>query len=113
MKKQQVFYSILPQYRDSLDRCQASGDQAALTALQQCIMDEVEKVAAEGEQYMIPEALREVYKTIGGTPHLDTNYTVFGEVVEGMEVIDKIAAVERDENNRPLEDIRMVVELVK
>ena len=51
---------------------------------------------------------REVYKTVGGTPHLDGNYTVFGEVVEGMEVVDKIAAEARDANDRPNKDIRMV-----
>lgn len=51
---------------------------------------------------------REVYKTQGGTPHLDGNYTVFGEVVEGMDVVDKIAAEARDSNDRPNKDIRML-----
>ncbi len=46
-----------------------------------------------------------VYTTIGGTPHLDGDYTVYGMVVDGLEVIDKIAAVETDRHNRPLEDI--------
>ncbi len=55
----------------------------------------------------IPEAHREVYKTLGGAPHLDGNYTVFGEVVKGMEVVDAIAGVERDANDRPKEDIRI------
>ena len=52
-------------------------------------------------------AQREKYKTIGGTPGLDNDYTVFGEVVEGMEVIDKIAQEQVDQANRPLKDIRM------
>lgn len=51
---------------------------------------------------------REMYKTQGGTPHLDGNYTVFGEVVEGMEIVDKIAAEARDANDRPNKDIRMI-----
>src|ERR1017187_5052385 len=50
---------------------------------------------------------REVYKTIGGTPHLDGNYTVFGEVLEGMDVADKIAAQPRDAHDRPNKDIPM------
>jgi len=53
----------------------------------------------------IPEDHREVYKQQGGTPHLDMQYTVFGEVVEGMDVLDRIAGVQTDENNRPVNDI--------
>lgn len=52
---------------------------------------------------------RERYKKMGGTPQLDNQYTVFGEVVSGLDVLDKIAAVPRDANDRPLEDIRMTV----
>ena len=47
---------------------------------------------------------RQTYRTIGGTPHLDGAYTVFGEVTEGMDVVEKIQNVERDEYDRPLED---------
>ena len=65
-----------------------------------------EQFKAEG-YYTIPEFKKEVYRTIGGTPHLDMAYTVFGEVVEGLDVIDKIAAVETDENDRPKTDIKM------
>ena len=50
---------------------------------------------------------REVYTTVGGTPHLDGDYTVFGEVVEGMDVVDKIAAVKCDRFDRPMEDVRI------
>ena len=56
---------------------------------------------------------RELYKTLGGTPMLDQDYTVFGEVVEGMEVIDKIAAVQTRPGDRPVEDVRMKVYLVE
>ena len=50
---------------------------------------------------------REAYSTIGGTPFLDNEYTVFGEVIDGLDVIDKIAAVKKDRSDRPEEDIRM------
>ena len=55
----------------------------------------------------------EAYTTVGGAPHLDGSYTVFGEVVEGMEVIDKIAAVERNPMDKPLKDIKMTMKVVK
>ena len=55
---------------------------------------------------------RKVYKTIGGTPFLDQNYTVFGEVVKGLDVIDKIAEVPRDQNDRPLKNIRMKMRML-
>jgi cyclophilin family peptidyl-prolyl cis-trans isomerase len=51
---------------------------------------------------------REAYKTIGGAPHLDGNYTVFGEVTEGMDIADKIAAEPRDTHDRPNKDIRIL-----
>jgi len=57
------------------------------------------------EAYTIPEHHREHYRTWGGTPHLDQSYTVFGEVVEGMAVVDSIAAVPVDENDRPMQAV--------
>ncbi len=56
---------------------------------------------------------KEVYKTIGGTPHLDQNYTVFGEVIEGLWVIDKIAAVKTAPGDKPIENVVMSMKLVK
>lgn len=56
----------------------------------------------------LPLHHRAVYKTIGGTPHLDQNYTVFGEVVKGMNVVDTIAQAEPDQYDRPKEDIRII-----
>lgn len=51
---------------------------------------------------------RRVYTTVGGTPHLDGEYTVFGEVVKGLEVVDRIAAVECDRMDRPLKDVKIL-----
>ncbi|MFK2820839.1 peptidylprolyl isomerase [Flavobacteriaceae sp. LMIT009] len=65
------------------------------------------------ERYTIPQEHRELYKTIGGTAHLDQNYTVFGEVIEGLEVVDSIAAVIVDQNNRPFYDVRIISVKVK
>lgn len=61
-----------------------------------------------GDSIQMTDEMREVYTTVGGTPHLDGGYTVFGEVLEGMDVVDRIQRVERDANDRPLEDVRIV-----
>lgn len=55
---------------------------------------------------------RKIYETIGGTPFLDGNYTVFGQLIKGMDVLDKIAAVSTDENDRPKKDIPMKIRMV-
>ena len=59
------------------------------------------------------EAQREKYKTSGGTPMLDQDYTVFGELVSGLDVLDKIASVQKDASDRPLEDVKMKIKLSK
>lgn len=62
---------------------------------------------------VIPESQRKIYKELGGTPHLDQNYTVYGEVVKGIEMVDAIASVQKSATDRPLEDIKMEVSLLK
>ncbi|MES1182102.1 MAG: peptidylprolyl isomerase [Flavobacterium sp.] len=72
-------------------------------------LDSVETFRLKGRK--IPLYQREVYKTIGGTPHLDLNYTAFGEVVSGLDVVDKIAATatsKGEDRDRPLTDIKIV-----
>ena len=63
--------------------------------------------------YSFPTEHRNIYKTIGGTPHLDSQYTIFGEVIEGLGVIDKIAAVGKNKDDRPLIDIRMKISIIE
>ena len=63
---------------------------------------------ANGSHIKFTPEQRTIYKTIGGTPHLDYTYTVFGEVVEGLEVIDKIASVPTDRMNRPFDDVKII-----
>jgi peptidylprolyl isomerase len=63
--------------------------------------------------YKISPSQLKVYQSLGGTPHLDNNYTVFGELTEGMEVLDKLAGVKTDANDRPIEDLRMKISIVE
>lgn len=60
----------------------------------------------------IPESQRAIYKSVGGVPHLDQGYTVYGEVVMGLDMVDRIAAVKKDGNDRPLVDVAMTVTLL-
>lgn len=75
-------------------------------------LDEVERrinMALRGlTPFKFSEAQRRYYKMFGGTPHLDGQYTVFGEIVEGFEVLDKICATETGAADRPVEDVRIV-----
>ncbi len=61
----------------------------------------------------LTEDQKKIYRETGGTPFLDYNYTVFGEVVSGLDVIDKIAAVKTDGNDRPVQDIRMRISVIE
>jgi peptidylprolyl isomerase len=67
---------------------------------------------AKSMKPMFSEEQKKIYTTLGGSPHLDGAYTVFGEVIEGLDVIDKIAAVETDKNNRPAKDVAMRVKII-
>src|ERR1700722_3731184 len=70
----------------------------------------LEKTRVKGRK--IPDWEREYYKSVGGVPHLDQNYTVYGEVVMGIDMIDRIAAVKTDKNARAVTDVPMTVELL-
>ena len=63
--------------------------------------------ATNGQVKLTPEMI-ETYKTVGGTPHLDGQYTVFGEITEGLDVVDRIQQMETDKNDRPLKDVRIL-----
>lgn len=63
---------------------------------------------ATNDTVVFTPEIRNVYKTIGGTPHLDGQYTVFGEVIEGMDVVEDIEFVKTDSTDRPIEDVRII-----
>lgn len=105
--KQEIFNELAREHRDSIMTMRRNRDQAGLSALQDELVAQTEKKAAENPVKFTPEQ-REAYTTVGGTPHLDGQYTVFGEVTEGMDVIGKIEKAETDSHDRPLQDIRIL-----
>ncbi len=98
---------------DEMDQYRANNDQAGFNIRLAELRAEVDSLYEVSEKFAFTAEQRETYTTIGGYPSLDGDYTVFGEVVEGLEVLDKIAALETDQFNRPKSDIKMEVELVK
>lgn len=66
------------------------------------------KYLTSNEEFKIPDDHRNVYKNTGGVPRLDGSYTVFGEVIEGLDIVDKISVVPTDDNDKPLSDIRII-----
>ncbi|GHE40735.1 peptidylprolyl isomerase [Sphingobacterium griseoflavum] len=68
-------------------------------------LDSIEQIRLKGKK--LTAAQRQAYTTVGGTPHLDGNYTVFGELLSGLETIDRIAEVRTDERDRPVSNVRM------
>jgi len=107
MQKQNIFNDLAREHRDSIMTLRRNRDQAGLQALQDELVAITEKKAAEAPARLTAEQ-REAYTTTGGTPHLDNQYTVFGEVVDGMDVIDKIEKVETDSHDRPLKDVKIL-----
>jgi peptidyl-prolyl cis-trans isomerase B (cyclophilin B) len=77
-------------------------DDRRLAAVQQKLDS-----ATNGQVKLTPE-MAEVYKTVGGTPHLDGQYTVFGEVTEGLDIVDRIQQMATDKNDRPVNDVRIL-----
>ena len=109
MLKQAVFFKF---YNTALKN--AGNHQSNRAKAQQDAALQTAEFFADSLPYKIPAEHRKVYETIGGSPHLDMNYTVFGEVIEGLDIIDKIAAVPTDENDRPKTDIRIIkMKLIK
>ena len=111
MLKQAAFFRFIEEERAIAI---GNGKDVDMAKIQETASLKAEEEFINMEPYKIPLEQREVYKTLGGTPHLDQNYTVYGEIVEGFEVLDKIAVVETDNKNRPVKDVRIIsIEIVK
>jgi peptidyl-prolyl cis-trans isomerase B (cyclophilin B) len=98
--------------RDNNPEKASSGCQFYIVVGKKYTDEELNKISERTGRKFTPQQ-RNVYKNKGGTPHLDGNYTVFGIVEEGMEVVDKIAAEERNPADRPLKDIKMIKVRIK
>lgn len=89
----------------------SSGSQFYIVQGQKFTDADLSNIERQTRNTLTPEQ-KQVYKTIGGTPHLDGNYTVFGEMISGFEVLDAIAAVPTDRMDRPATDVKMTVKVL-
>lgn len=99
---QQQFYALAGQRRAEITRMQQANDTAGLEALQNELIQQATELSK-----LTPEQ-REVYTTVGGTPFLDAQYTVFGEVLSGMDTVKKIEKVETAPGDRPVKDVKII-----
>ncbi len=96
---------------DSIQQYSEAGNQEALQSMQDRLIDQLKE---DGDDFAFTEEQKETYTDIGGAPFLDGDYTVFGEVVKGMEVVDSIAVTEvNKQTSRPVQDISMEVEIIE
>jgi peptidylprolyl isomerase len=110
--KQTRFYALADQHKETIKQLRISKDSAGLEKLQTELIAQVEKELAT-QSLTLPETLKNDYKTYGGTPFLDNEYTVFGEVIDNIELIDKIAAAKTLPGDRPENDIKMTLTIVQ
>ncbi|TND10456.1 MAG: Peptidyl-prolyl cis-trans isomerase (rotamase)-cyclophilin family [Bacteroidetes bacterium] len=116
--KQQIFMDLINRpenasLRAAFMRNQVNGNGDSLQILSKQVNPMIDAEFAKAPHHTFTPEQIEAYKTVGGVPHLDGNYTVFGEVISGFEVIDKIAATPRNQFDRPNTDIRMTMKIVK
>jgi len=95
-----------------ISRLQQEGKKDSINQLMVSIQEQAEN-SVDINQFQISEKRMEAYTTLGGTPFLDGSYTVFGEVIEGFEVIDSIASQEVGKADRPVEDVKMTFEILE
>jgi len=98
-------------YLTRLRYCESTGDTAAMRQLN-LELDPILEAETDVKRFAYTKEQREAYKTIGGAPHLDMQYTVYGEVIEGMDIVDKIASVPLT-GELPVTDIPMTVTVVE
>ena len=104
--KQEIFNRLQTENRTNIMELYRSGNKEELAILRDTLIGKTELEAEKRKgEAKIPAEIRETYKTIGGVPFLDNQYTVYGEVIEGIEVVDAIQQVKTNKQDRPTENV--------
>lgn len=112
-QEQTIFNQLAKENRDKIMDLRRNRDRAGLQELQDELIAETKAISLEKGKPTFTDEQKEAYTTVGGTPFLDNQYTVFGEVVEGLDVVGKIQHTQTGRNDRPTTDISMTVEVVE
>lgn len=111
--EQSYFNSLVQQHKAEILQLRKNRDQQGLIALQDHLIAETKAYCKENPAQGLTAEQKEVYSTIGGTPFLDGQYTVFGEVEEGLDIVEQIQNVATARGDRPKEDISMTVSVIE
>lgn len=112
-QEQTTFDALVKQHHDEIMTLRRNRDRAGLQALQDQIIEKTKRICKEKGKPQFTEEQVETYTTIGGTPFLDNQYTVFGEVLEGLDVVEKIQNTATECGDRPKNDISMTIEVME
>ena len=107
-REEALFDSLARQHMKEIYKMRKAGDNAGLLELQDTLEAQARELADKEEKFRFTPEQIKAYSTIGGAPHLDGSYTVFGEVTEGMEVVDNIEIAQTNRADRPIENIRIL-----
>ena len=107
VKKQDIFRRLVNENHAQIEMLQRNQDNEGLNELQNRLIQQTEAEAAQSPFSLTDEPI-DAYTSVGGTPHLDGQYTVFGQVIEGMDVVDKIQNAQTGRMDRPVSDIKIV-----
>lgn len=107
-REEALLDSLARQHMKEIYKMRKAGDNAGLLELQDTLEAQARELADKEEKFRFTPEQIKAYSTIGGAPHLDGSYTVFGEVTEGMEVVDNIEIAKTNRADRPIENIRIL-----
>jgi len=112
-QEQQVFNQLTREHHEEIINLRRNRDRAGLQELQDELIEQTKTTCKQQGKPSFTEEQIEAYTNVGGTPFLDNQYTVFGEVEEGLDIVERIQNCNTDRNDRPTEDIKIeVVELL-
>ena len=112
-QEQDVFNRLVAENRPKIMDLRRKRDQVALQELQDDLIAQTHAICAEQGTMKFTDEQVKVYTTLGGTPFLDNQYTVFGEVEEGLDIVEQIQNVATGRNDRPVEDVSMQVTVLE